>query len=242
MSNSQILLYLDTKDSITPNTPADTSFALKALLRDDAFKTIGLKSVTFANVLFAVNSNTNTLVFQEDGAGTDFTATLTVGNYSATTLATEIKTQMDSAGANTYTVTYDASTFKYTIATSGTSIRLLDTSTCLEVIGFTAQDAFVATSTTSDLVARLDGPQYVSIISNLNSMNISSNSYSNIMERVPISTAIGDLITYEPSEVTYQAFHTGTLDNLALRLYDDRDVCVCLPANCPIQYIFSLQR
>jgi len=237
-----ILLYLDTKDSINPSTPADTSFALKALLRDDAYKTIGLKSITFVNTLFAVNANTNTLVFEEDGAGTDFTATLTIGDYTATTLATELKTQLDSAGANVYTVTYNSNTFKYTIATAGTSIRLLDTSTCLEVIGFTAQTAFQTTSTTSDLVVRLDGAQYVSVITNLNSMNIASNSYSNILERIPISVAIGDLVTYEPNEITYQSFHAGSLDNLALRLYDDKDVCVCLPANCAIQYVFALQR
>jgi hypothetical protein len=51
------------------------------------------------------------------------TATLTAGDYTGNTLATEVKTQMDAAGG-TYTVTYDEATAKFTIA-SATAFSLL---------------------------------------------------------------------------------------------------------------------
>ena len=69
------------------------------------------------NGLFVIGLLNEYIDFDEGGA--ELTATLTPGNYSGQTLAAEIKTQMDSAGALTYTVTYAESTGLFTIAASG---------------------------------------------------------------------------------------------------------------------------
>ncbi len=53
----------------------------------------------------------------DEGAG-ELNATLTPGNYTAATLATEIKTQLEAAGADTYTITYSTSTNKFTLSSS----------------------------------------------------------------------------------------------------------------------------
>jgi len=237
-----INLFLDTKDSINNSTPADTNFVLKSLMRDDSYNTIGLKSISFVNLLYAVNQNTNTLIFQEDGTASNLVATLTIGNYTATELGGELKTQLESAGSNVYTITYNASTFKYNIATDGTSIKLMPSSTCLNVIGFQPSTSFIASNTTSDNVIRLDGTQYISVIVSMNVSNIASNGYSNIIARIPVTEAIGDLLYHEPSEITYQAFNPGTIDGIALRLVDDSDRLISLPSNCQVQYVFTLQQ
>ena len=52
--------------------------------------------------------------FNEGGG--ELIATLTEGNYNGNSLATEIKTQLDAAGGQTYTVSYSESTAKITIS------------------------------------------------------------------------------------------------------------------------------
>jgi len=52
-------------------------------------------------------------------------ATIAAGNYDASSLATQIKTQLDASGSNTYTVTYSEIMHNYTIASDGSSLSLL---------------------------------------------------------------------------------------------------------------------
>jgi len=70
------------------------------------------------NGLFVVTVDVNDHIDLAEGAG-ELPATLTPGNYNGLTLAAEIKTQLDVAGALTYTVTYDETIGKFTIAASG---------------------------------------------------------------------------------------------------------------------------
>jgi len=58
-----------------------------------------------------------------DEGGAELTATITAGTYTPTTLCTEIKTQMDAAGAATYTVTYSGKVFR--IQNDGATLNLL---------------------------------------------------------------------------------------------------------------------
>lgn len=76
---------------------------------------------------FTVSNSNNKINFKEDG-GSELTATLTNGTYAmgassavAGSLCKEIKDQLEAAAgsAGTYTVTFNSSTFKVTIAVSG---------------------------------------------------------------------------------------------------------------------------
>ena len=55
--------------------------------------------------------------------GIELTATITAGTYTPTTLIAEIMTQMDAAGAATYTVTYSGKVFR--IENDGATLELL---------------------------------------------------------------------------------------------------------------------
>lgn len=103
---------------------------------------------------FIIEPSLNTIEFNEGGS--NLTATLTTNVYNASTLATEIKTQLDSAGTLTYTVTYSDISHKFTISTSGTFSILWNTgsSTTTElgkILGFDADaDDSGSTSYASD--------------------------------------------------------------------------------------------
>lgn len=78
----------------------------------------------------------------DEGSG-ELTATLTIGTYSPEGLATEIKTQLDAVGTKEYTVTFNRTNRKYTIACdAGTFDILIDTGTSAglspyDLLGFT---------------------------------------------------------------------------------------------------------
>ena len=68
--------------------------------------------------MYFIVSNANHHIDLAEGAG-ELPATLTNGTYTGAALAAEMKTQLDVAGALTYTVTYVEATRKFTIAASG---------------------------------------------------------------------------------------------------------------------------
>lgn len=109
---------------------------------------------------FKVTSTNNKINFKETGGGPELTATVSVGNYSVTTLKLAIKTAMEAASVNarTYTVTQSGTTGKWTIAGS-TFLSLLfstgtDAATSLrDVIGMASNDFTGNTSYTAPKVA-----------------------------------------------------------------------------------------
>lgn len=91
-----------------------------------------------------VTSENNLIDFKE-GAGPELTATLTVGDYSLTEYAAEIKRVLDAAGALTYTVTFSRSTRVITITTTSTFSLLVSSGThigtgAFSMMGFTGAD------------------------------------------------------------------------------------------------------
>jgi len=68
--------------------------------------------------LFVIDATNNYVDFDE-GAG-ELSAVIASGSYTATTLCAAIKAALEVAGALTFTVTFSATTKKFTIAASGT--------------------------------------------------------------------------------------------------------------------------
>jgi len=231
-------LILNTDDSFSTE-PHNASFNISQFNESHFFSKIALIEINVPNIVYPINSNNNTLVFEEDGAATDFTATITPGAYSASELATEIKSVMDAAGANTYTITYNSITFKYTVATSGTSLRFTSDTTAGKVIGVEVSNNSFASSITSDYPVRLDTSQYIDIQCSIPSNNITSDSRP-IYKRVPLRVAFGELLyaSWEPDD--YLPLRVGSIVSLDLRLTDDAGNAWVLPRNASVQYTFRL--
>lgn len=105
---------------IASHTAAATAFEIDGLYPDatvtgasfEAFKI----DYDLIPSMIVINSKNNKLQFQEV-AGTTLTATLTSGTYTPSALATEVQTQMNTTGGTpVYTVSYSATTRKFTIA------------------------------------------------------------------------------------------------------------------------------
>jgi len=103
--------------SVNPPDKHNRIFFHQAVLRMNAS----------ANVMFDVTATNKHIDFKENGD--ELTATLDLGSYTSTALCTEIKKQLEEAGAFTYTITYSTSTHKFTIAASSTFSLLWNTGT-----------------------------------------------------------------------------------------------------------------
>lgn len=149
----------------------DTSGGAKfttATVRKDApisnFSLSDLGDVFTASAAIVITSGSNDDIDFDEGAG-ELTATITAGTYQHpyNTLVDEIKTQMDSAGTDTYTISYDNDTDKFTIASDGSFSLDWNTgtntaTTAGAILGFdTSSDSATAASHESDNVVGLKG-------------------------------------------------------------------------------------
>jgi len=112
----------------------------------DAINGSGLSvSATVVNTGFDVTASNNTLMFND---GSDRTATLTAGTYSADELAAEIKRAMESVngGTDTYSVSYDTASLKFDISNDGGNTNSIDLlfenagTTAESLLGYDATD------------------------------------------------------------------------------------------------------
>ena len=113
-----------------------------------------------SNGYWDITSSNNGIVFRES-VGVDLTASIAVAEYTDTsTFLAAIKTALDAAGASTYTVTTDSSTFKIIITSNGAGgggvFQLMWTdanSTSYDVLGYDngADDTGALTYTADNL-------------------------------------------------------------------------------------------
>ena len=107
---------------------------------------------------YVIDSTNNKINFKETGLAAELTATLTSGTYTATTLAAQVKTQLEAASVDTFTVTFLTSG-KFKIESSGTAFELLfstgtNTATSARnVLGYGTNDYTGATEYTASTVS-----------------------------------------------------------------------------------------
>src|SRR3569832_613738 len=102
-------------------------------------------SAASINAGFEVTSANNTIVFND---GSNRTATLTAGTYSADSLAAELKRALEAAngGADTYSVCYDCTSNKFTVANDAANAIPIDVlwedpaTTATGLLGFSASN------------------------------------------------------------------------------------------------------
>lgn len=138
MSNAMVMnqnyIYSDgvvseTHSSSTAAAPSTNVYA--NVRRSKVWRTAGYWNIT---------SSINKVVFRDAG-GADLTATIAVAEYTSdTALFAAIKTAMQAVGAQTYTISRDATTNKIKIASNGATFKLMLSSvnfTSKTTLGFT---------------------------------------------------------------------------------------------------------
>lgn len=120
LNNNEILksvyLHIDSRDRNHNNDPNSNSYTIKLnnhKIRN--VKYIELVSAIIPNTEYLINSNNKYINFQENSV--DYIVTLSEGNYTSITFASELENQLNGLGtSNTYGVSIDASSGILTIS------------------------------------------------------------------------------------------------------------------------------
>jgi len=222
------LLYKEmvfTSDEADAGSRDEPTFFLDKNVRD--IRQVRIDGVEFPNSYFVFNSNTNQVKFTESGQS-EATATITAGNYTSTSMTSELKSALEAAspGTLTYTVSLDSSTLKLTISPSaGTLIINGDDSTAGEFIGFTTTNS-TAASVTGNQTINLSGPNYLLLHSNLASMYnrsfyLDGKSANDVVARIPIHANSSEVVFYDASSRPYHQVNHGDLSQVSYYLTDE---------------------
>lgn len=184
---------------------------------------------------FVINDINNKINFKEDGGGT-LVATLSNGNYSRTTIATEVKSALETAGAGTYSVSVSSSNYFLTITpTAGiTNVQVLasGSNSCHKTLGFTV-DSSNSTSITGDSVVLLSGLNSVNFHSNVALTRNHGSYYNNgttshdVLQRIPIPVNSGGVVLYSATDQPFSDCH-GEITEIRIRLADNNNKTIDL--------------
>jgi len=246
-----VVLYLDSDYSSyksVDTSPTDLNFNINNILSDnyDVYK-VALLEMSMPNIEPTFQSGYNTsLVFQENGVGPDFTATITAGTYNGTDLAAQIQTQMNAVPgiANSYTCSYNQSTLKFTISANiPNTFSIRSNSTCLRELGFATANTSFAVTHTSGYIVNLVGSRYVDVTVNhpTNSLSTGSVQRSNLLARMKFSVAKGSIEKYQVQYPTYHNVSRNSLSSLEIRFFNDKGRQVSLDPNHTITLILDIQ-
>lgn len=154
-------LYIDSRDTATNGSTHN--YTAKLARPIEHVHRIIIKKVVIPFSYYVFNSNNNNFVINEGGG--DLTVTITPGNYTLSQFETALKTALDAAGGDTYTVSVDTSTYKVTISSTGT-FELVFTSgaSAYKQLGFLQLGTYTtAASHTSPYAINLNGPSMIYI-------------------------------------------------------------------------------
>lgn len=240
MSRESQLVFLDTRHSLNPDNPSDVQFNLNFAAANDLTNyTLSVESVSFPNAVYPFNSNNNNIYFKENG-GITLTAIITPSNYTAAEFVIELKIQLEASGTSTYTVTYDNQIKRLTINAGADTIQLVEgTRNAFDEMGF-----IIPTLDLSNLLGdnpiRLDGTQYIDVVSTIGNLNYSSNGRTNILARIPVLSGFGSIIYYENNSDDLLALVQYDMADIEIRLLDDKNNPWLLPSNANVSYVLKL--
>lgn len=231
--------YLDSRNSNDSNNN-DFNLYFNSFNLNGGQYLISLDSAIIPNLIYPIRTGYNAILFRENGSGPTLTSTLTSGVYDATTFCSQLKTQLEAVGAETYTVSISSTTKKITIASTGTmELRTTEMSAGMcAILGFGAAELTgYAASITGSLPVRLDNPAndyLIIMMDNISNGSLSSQVVSrSVLEQVPLNQSYGEIVYYENNgDENHSLVDVSTLDSVRIRILDVSGNPVSLPSNC----------
>lgn len=220
--------YIDSRLKLDADTTDDFTFVLNR--GQNKIRSYRIKDISLPKSWYTIQSGYNS-DFQINGA-TDGTVSISIteGNYTATTLATELQTRIAAALATgVSTVTVDNTNFTFTFANTLQNISLLWStgvydSAVRDVLGFanSTTDTTPALSVTSSTVFNLNEP-YVYLHSRALAQTNANFIIGprDVICKIPVGNTIsGNLILYQP-EVQFYSLDIAKLDRMDFRISRD---------------------
>lgn len=205
------------------------------------------------NSIYTINSSNNKINFNENS--TNKTATITSGSYTGALLASAVKTALDTAsgGFNTFTVSYDNVSRKFTFSSANNFTLLFSTgsdkaTTPYKALGFYSQSSGLAVdSTTSTNIVSpqqcdLGGP--ISLLMNIKEWNsgdeiqTSDNEFATFY--IPLLNGSGGICIYDQTlfkqVATYNNCPINAISQLSIKIYPSGKNNTSTTADIPLDW------
>lgn len=238
-SPKSLYIFINSDDRVS-GTPSN----FRVSLRNSAFGynasvKLGLDEIYFPHLQYPINSNNNQIIFSENGGANWLTATITSGDYNLTTITTAVKTALDAAGAFTYTVSINATTYIMTISTvlPDTSIIDRNLTTAHKVLGI-SNTGFTSNASihTGNQAVILDDSDFIYLESSFATENVFTSTFSfQIMELINLEGPFGSQISYKANESNnFIDCGEQRLNNIEFRLLNPDGTQYNLPDNARV--------
>ena len=188
--------HFDSADRLSHSSASNPKFNI-----DDNFRVrtprMHVESVTIPYTFYTVDSTNDTIFYNEDGATTTNSMTITHGVYTSTTFASTLQTLWTTDATATVTVTESTVTNKFTIASDGATFQILLSGTTARYLLGLSADKTGATSYVMDNVFDMTGGRHnIYVHSDLTRAFYSSihTSETSVMAIVPVNASTGSIL------------------------------------------------
>jgi hypothetical protein len=217
IENFQLHLSSNFADKIYSNNNADTEFYLPLIEIPSQYHLhINVVHASIPFTFYNINSSNNVLNYSIEG--TNYSFIIAQDNYNVVNLKDYLMSNLPG-----FIITYSPITNKYTFMQDYYGFSFLNTSTCLNILGFSQQTITSnGTSLTSTQSVNLNPIRCVCICSDLPSSNISLNSKNknNILCSIPITTQPNSIITYLNHNNFKINTYANVLSSIRIQLMD----------------------
>jgi hypothetical protein len=168
-------VHIDSRTRSSDDTPTDFTIQTPTNVQGQRIAMVRLTTLEMNNRWFNVSGG-QTMDFVESGtAATNRVATIPPGEYTSTTLAAAVKSEMEAASSLTYTVTADDTLETFSIKPSSGTVAInwasgpnatvqesgaIDANHLYSILGFSKADVATSATVTSDLRYNLNLPGY----------------------------------------------------------------------------------
>ena len=200
----------------------------------DATNTISLLSAEIPFSIYNVNENNKIIKIQTETSGgvqTNYTMTLTEGNYNGNTFITEFKGRFNNLTSKNCNLTLSNTTGVYSLEPSDTTLNyikiFIDGTTADKIIGLKADKQFdsgLATPTTFDFPCNFLGVKKLSIFSDaLAGNNINSNSLgeTTLIDTISVNVPAFGLILYQSGFSQESVLKNKEITSIDLQIRDE---------------------
>jgi hypothetical protein len=217
IENFQLHLSSNFADKIYSNNNAYTEFYLPLIEIPSQYHLhVNVVHASIPFTFYNINSSNNVLNYSI--GGTNYSFIIAQGNYNVVNLKDYLMSNLPG-----FIITYSPITNKYTFTQNYYGFSFLNTSTCLNILGFSQQTITSnGTSLTSTQSVNLNPIRCVCICSDLPSSNISLNSKNknNILCSIPITTQPNSIITYLNHNNFKINTYANVLSSIRIQLMD----------------------
>lgn len=182
--------------------------------------TYELVSAAIPNTIYTFDDDNDTNKIYFFDGGSNKTASIAEGIYNSTEIAAAIKTAMDAAGSETYTITLDDTTQKLTFAATGNFyLRFADNEGASERLGLDRINTDSDTSYTAPNVINLALPHALIIDLDRNE-NFESSGNDRGTIYIPFDVGSSDIMNYKRDENFSQTIKFDRMSLLTVKLKD----------------------